>query len=242
LTATSFSIPESAISFWMDRLKAHNVPFQSPAARFNEQALTFSDPDGLNLELVASDKTAGDDRAWKNGPVPPEHGLRGFHNVTLTEASIERTASLLTETMGFHRTEQDAKRVRFEVGTGGQATIVDILSERGAPRGVVSVGSVHHVAWRTPDDAQQKAWRAELLEAGLNVTPVIDRTYFHSIYYREPGGILFEIATDPPGFTVDEPEDQLGTRLALPKWLESERKEIEQALPPVRPPALVRAR
>lgn len=241
LTTTSFSIPETAISFWMERLRSHNVPFQGPTARFNEQVLSFSDPDGLQLELAATDNTH-QDKVWKGGPVPSENGLSGFHGVALSEASSERTSSLLTETMGFRQTAQNGNRVRYEVGPGGPGAIVDVLTELDAPRGIVSVGSVHHVAWRTPDDGQQKTWREKLLGVGLNVTPVIDRKYFHSIYYREPGGILFEIATDPPGFTVDEPADQLGTRLTLPTWLEPQRPEIEQTLPPVRLPSLLKAR
>lgn len=241
LTATSFSIPETAISFWMERFKNHNVPFQGPIARFNEQVLSFSDPDGLQLELVAA-QDGQLDRVWKNGPVPPEYGLRGFHSVALSEAGHERTASLLTETMGFRRVGQIGSRYRFEVGEGGAGAIVDVLTELGVPRGVVSVGSVHHVAWRTPGDEQQKAWREQLIEAGMNVTPVIDRKYFHSIYYREPGGVLFEIATDPPGFTVDEPAQELGQRLTLPSWLEPQRPEIEETLPPIHLPSVLKAR
>jgi glyoxalase family protein len=238
LTATSFSIPETAISFWMERFKNHNVPFQGPMARFNEQVLSLSDPDGLKLELVGVQKGQLD-RVWKDGPVPPEYGLRGFHSVTLSEAGQERTASLLTETMGFRRVGQSGNRYRFEVGEGG---IVDVLTELGVPRGVVNVGSVHHIAWRTPGDVQQKAWREQLIEAGMNVTPIIDRKYFHSIYYREPGGVLFEIATDPPGFAVDEPVQDLGGRLMLPSWLEAHRSEIEGALPPLTLPTVLKAR
>jgi catechol 2,3-dioxygenase-like lactoylglutathione lyase family enzyme len=241
LTATSFAIPETAISFWMERLRSHNVLFAGPTARFDEQVLSFQDPDGLQLELVATGHTR-QDSVWKGGPVPSEYGLRGFHNVALSEANPERTSTLLTETMGFRRTAQNENRVRYEVGAGGSGATVDVLTERDGPRGIVSVGTVHHVAWRTPDDGQQKAWREKLLGVGLNVTPMIDRKYFHSIYYRELGGILFEIATDPPGFTVDEPADQLGARLALPTWLEPQRQEIEQTLPPVRLPSLVKAR
>jgi len=241
LTATSFSIPETAISFWMDRLKNHSVPFQGPIARFNEQVLSFLDPDGLHLELVAT-QNGQLERVWKNGPVPPEYGLRGFHNVALSEASPERTSSLLTETMGFRQVGKVGTRHRFEVGEGGAGAIVDILTEPGAIRGIVSVGSVHHVAWRTPEDEEQKAWREQLVEAGMSVTPIIDRKYFHSIYYREPGGVLFEIATDPPGFAVDEPVQDLGGRLMLPTWLEPHRSEIEKALPPLTLPSVVKAR
>ena len=241
LTATSFSIPETAINFWMDRFKNHNVPFQGPIARFNEQVLSFSDPDGLQLELVATQNSQLD-KVWKEGPVPFEYGLRGFHSVALSEAGLERTTSLLTETMGFRRIAEIENRCRFEVGAGGAGATVDVLTEPGAPRGIVSVGSVHHVAWRTPEDEQQKAWREQLIEAGMNVTPIIDRKYFHSIYYREPGGVLFEIATDPPGFAVDEPVQELGRRLMLPPWLEPHRTEIEKALPPLTLPTTLKAR
>jgi len=241
LTATSFSIPETAISFWVDRFKNRNVPFQGPIARFNEHVLSFSDPDGLKLELVAA-QNGHLDRVWKEGSVPPQYGLRGFHSVAISEADPERTLSLLTETMGFRRVGQIGSRNRFEVGAGGAGATVDILTELDAPRGIVSVGSVHHVAWRTPEDEQQKAWREQLIEAGMNVTPIIDRKYFHSIYYREPGGVLFEIATDPPGFAVDEPVQELGRRLMLPPWLEPHRTEIEKALPPLTLPTTLKAR
>ena len=241
LTATSFSIPETAISYWMDRFKNYNVPFDGPIARFNEQVLSFSDPDRLKLELVATQNNQLD-RVWNDGPVPSEYGLRGFHSVALSEADPERTTSLLTETMGFRRVGQVENRYRFEVGAGGAGATVDVLTEPAALRGMVSVGSVHHVAWRTPEDEQQRAWREDLIEAGMNVTPIIDRKYFHSIYYREPGGVLFEIATDPPGFAVDEPVQDLGGRLMLPTWLEPHRSEIEKALPPLTLPSVVKAR
>jgi glyoxalase family protein len=225
----------------MSRLKNHNVPFQGPIARFNEQVLSFSDPDGLQLELVATQNSKLD-RVWKDGPVPADYGLGGFHSVALSEASLERTSSLLTDTMGFRRVGQIGNRHRFEVGAGGAGATVDILTELGAPRGMVSVGTVHHVAWRTPEDEQQKAWRQQLIEAGMNVTPIIDRKYFHSIYYREPGGVLFEIATDPPGFAVDEPIQDLGGRLMLPPLLEPHRSELERVLPPLTLPNALKAR
>jgi glyoxalase family protein len=241
LTTVSFSIPETAISFWMERFKNHKVPFQGPNTCFNEQVLSLHDPDGLQLELVAT-QNGQLANVWKDSPVPPEYGLRGFHSVALSEAGLERTSSLLTETMGFRRVGQTEDRFRFEVGSGGVGAIVDILAEVGVSRGMVSVGSVHHVAWRTPEDDQQKAWREHLIEAGMNVTPVIDRKYFHSIYYREPGGVLFEIATDRPGFAVDEPVQDLGERLMLPSWLEPSRTEIVKALPPLTLPNVLKAR
>ncbi len=241
LTVTSFSIPEAAMGFWMDRLKSHNVPFQGPIARFHERLLAFSDPEGLQLELVASEH-ARDWRLWKDGPVPAEFAVRGFHGVTLSEESHIQTVSLLADTLGFRKIANDGNRFRYETAEGGPGAIVDVLHQPESPSGVVSVGTVHHVAWRTPDDEQQKAWRQKLVEVGRNVTPMIDRKYFHSIYFREPGGVLFEIATDPPGFTVDEPAQELGTHLKLPPWLEPDRHEIEQSLPPVHLPNAVKAR
>lgn len=235
LTTISFSIPETAVNFWMDRLKGRGIPFHGPSSHLGETMLSFPDPDGLQLELVAG-KTALPS-VWKEGPVSPEYAVGGFHGVTLTEASQERTEALLTQTMGFRHIAQAGTRTRFGVG----GAVVDLVSEPEAPRGLVSVGTVHHIAWRTPDDEQQKAWRQKLLEIELNVTPVIDRIYFHSIYYREPGGVLFEIATDPPGFTVDEPASQLGTGLKLPPWLEPRRADIEDALPPLHLPNVLKA-
>jgi glyoxalase family protein len=239
LTVTSFAIPQASMDYWSKRLKSHGVFSQGPTRRFDEQVLTFSDPDGLRLELVAGvDSTDGD--AWGDGPVPLEHAIRGFFGVTLSEEALGLTASLLIDSLGFRQVTQQNDRFRFAVGSGRLGSFVDVLSLPGAPRGAVSVGTVHHVAWRTPDEEQQKSWRAKLVENGLSVTPVIDRRYFHSIYFHEPGGVLFEIATDPPGFTVDERVERLGTRLNLPPWLESQRGEIQQALPKVRVPAIAR--
>ncbi len=232
LTVTSFSIPERAIGFWAERLRQHGISFQGPVSRFDEQVLSFTDPDGLSLELVADhrEKRGG----WKEGPVPHEYAIRGFYSVTLLEESHESTAPLLADVLGFRPVRREHGRFRYEAGKGGPGTIVDVLVQPGGPRGFVSVGTAHHVAWRTPDDEQQKLLRQEILKTIPSVTPVIDRKYFHSIYFREPGGVLFEVATDPPGFTVDEPVAQLGTSLVLPAWLEASRSEIEKALPPIR--------
>lgn len=233
LTTTSFSIPESALEFWVKRFKDGHMSFEGPTKRGkDEQALSFSDPDGLSLEIVAHPK-AKESGGWLEGPIPPEHAIRGFHAVTLTEEGYESTVSMLTKDLGFRLTEDDGNRYRYEVGPGGPGATVDVLCRPAAPRGVVNVGTVHHVAWRTPDDEQQKAWRNVLVSSGRNVTTIIDRKYFHSIYFREPGGVLFEIATDPPGFTVDEAESELGTTLKLPPWLESIRQHLEHVLPPL---------
>ncbi|MCH7760161.1 ring-cleaving dioxygenase [candidate division TA06 bacterium] len=239
LTVTSFSIPERALGYWIERFKTHDISFEGPITRFDEEVLIFFDPDGLKLELIAH---PGSDvrKPWKEGPVPPEYAIRGFYSVTLSEQGNERTAPLLTETLGFRLDQEVENRFRYKVGAGGAGALVDVLCLPDVPRGLVAVGTVHHVAWRTPNDEEQKTWCQEISKLGYNVTPVLDRHYFHSIYFREPGGVLFEIATDPPGFTVDEPQEELGTRLRLPPWLESRRAQIEQALPPLRLPVMVK--
>ena len=232
VTATSFSIPETALDYWSERLRAKGIEVAEPKLRFGERYLAFEDPDGLLLELVAHPdavKRAG----WTQGPVPAEHTILGFHTVTLAMAQPEPTATILSDVLGFRQIGQEDRRSRYSIGEGGPGALVDLVWLPGLDRGEVSVGTVHHVAWRVADDAQQQAARQELLAYGAKVTTVQDRKYFHSIYYREPNGILFEIATDGPGFTVDETPDRLGTRLQLPPWLEPRRAEIEQGLPPV---------
>jgi glyoxalase family protein len=232
ITDISFSIPANALDYWMERLNSHNIPFQQPYARFNEQILKFADPDGLLLELVAHSEKE-DRSGWQQGPVPAQYAIRGVFGVTLTEADLERTETMLTQALGFHRVAEEGKRTRYETGNGGAGTFADVVLRSDAPRGRIAVGSVHHVAWRTPSDEQQEAWREELVTQGSDVTPVLDRQYFHSIYFREPGGVLFEIATDPPGFTIDEPVEELGTHLKLPPWLETERAALEEVLVPI---------
>ncbi len=169
-------------------------------------------------------------------PVPAEHTIRGIHSVTLMESNLDLTSNMLTGVLGFKLVGAEGDRSRFKAGNDGIATLVDVLTLPELTRGTIAVGSVHHVAWRTPDDEQQLEWRKKLLGLGIPVTPVKDRQYFHSIYFHEPGGVLFEIATDPPGFAVDEPFEQLGTHLKLPPWLESQRPALERTLPPLHLP------
>jgi glyoxalase family protein len=248
--ATSFLIPENSIDYWVDRCNSKHIDVRGPSERFDdEKAITLYDPDGLELELVAHKSAKGRSvNVWKEGPVPVEHAIRGFYSVTLSEEGYERTASILTDELGFIPTRQDGGRFRYEipstassssanvgkedVGVGG-AKIVDVLCLPYTQPGVIGIGSVHHVAFRTPTDEQQKVLRHNIVRARLNATPVIDRFYFHSVYFREPGGILFEIATNPPGFMVDEKADELGTHLVLPPWLEPMRSDLEKILPPV---------
>ena len=232
-TVTSFAVPEGSLGFWTERLARLGVTFDGVKTRFGEEVLTLLDPDGLRLELVArADSRPG----WVDGPVPAEHAVRGFDGVTLTEWNLDITQKVLAGTLGFRRVGEEGDRVRFEAGTGeggGAGSRVDVLMSPAAARGRISAGTVHHVAFRAADEADQLAWRQAVDESGLYVTPVLDRQYFRSIYFREPGGVLFEIATDPPGFTWDEPVESLGSGLKLPPWLEESRSRIEAALPPV---------
>jgi glyoxalase family protein len=244
---TSFLIPVHSIDYWVDRLKNQKVGIQGPIKRFGntEQVLTLYDPDGLELELVAHKSAEHRTvNTWKEAPIPIEHAIRGFYSVTLSEEGYERTASVLTNELGFKLTSQDGSRFRYQISTAKYnngnndedyqgSNIVDVLCLPNTQYGIMGVGTVHHVAWRTPTDEQQKLLRTRIIKAGLNATPVIDRTYFHSVYFREPGGVLFEIATNPPGFTIDEKVEELGAHLTLPKWLEPVRKDLEEVLPRV---------
>jgi glyoxalase family protein len=260
VVTTSFLIPENATEYWVKRLKNHEIDFTGPTKRFNneEQVITFYDPDGLELELVAH-KVAEErkDHVWNKGPIPEDYATRGFYSAALSLEGYERTAALLTENMGFSKSKNEGNRFRFEIKDKEKiidgfdsnrhrrnpyllrsSSIVDIVCLPYTQRGSMGVGTVHHIAWRTPTDESQIIMRRKILNTGLDATPVIDRTYFHSVYFREPGGVLFEIATDPPGFMVDQNYDELGQKLLLPKWLEPERKYLEKTLPKVDAPSL----
>lgn len=235
VTAVKFGIPSGAMSYWVDRLRRHSLITADLNARFDEETLKFNDPNGLQLELIEVGQYSATDS--KHGPIPSEHAIIGIHGVTLFEAALQATDSLLTGTLGFKRMDQEVARARYLSGH----TFVDLVHKPNEPSGFVSVGTVHHVAWRVANEEQQKSWRERIVDVGLSVTPVIDRRYFKSIYFREPGGVLFELATDPPGFAVDEEVDDLGTRLVLPPWLESERSQIEMRLPRLTLPKFHRA-
>ena len=241
VTTISFSIPEKALAYWQDRLASEGISTAQPQQRFDEQVLAFPDPDGLQLELVTH-PGAEDRPGWAGGPVPAEYAIRGFSGATLTVDDYELTAPLLTNVMGFRLVGQEGERYRYEVGEGADLARVDLVNAPELPEGQMAAGTVHHIAWRTPSDEQQLAWRAELQQAGMQVTPVRDRQYFHSIYFYEPNGILFEIATDPPGFATDETPETLGTHLKLPPWLEPQRAKLEGILPRLRLPGVPQAR
>ncbi len=228
--ATAFSVPAASIAFWQERLAGLKVTTYPVETRFNDQVLPFQDHDGLRLELVAT--TEADPRpAIPSTEIPAEHSIRGFHSTTLALHEAAPTAAVLTGPMGYRLLAESGHRARYTVATGGPGTYVDLLTDPALPRGLNGAGTIHHVAFRTPDDAAQVTARQILLHDSLQVSPVIDRAYFKSIYYREPGGVLFEIATDQPGFAIDEPVETLGSKLSLPPHLELHRAEIEASLP-----------
>jgi glyoxalase family protein len=237
VTATALTVPEMALDYWRTRLSENNVAMRKTETRFGQQALVFEDPDGLVLELVTRPEAASEvEGLWADSAVPAEYAIRRLDGVTLTVAEREPTAAML-QTLGFSPVgEEKDGRSRYTASRGESSTIADILVDPDAPRASLGVGVVHHVAWRTPDDETELAWRRQLLEQGRSVSPVMDRDYFHSIYFTEPGGVLFEIATNPPGFMVDEPLESLGTRLCLPAALEEGRPLLETALPALRLP------
>ncbi len=231
VSATSFIVPEDSLGYWTERLVEHGIRFEQPERRFDETVLVFGDPDGLAVEIVARPGRNGGE-VWKGSPVPPGSAIRGISGVTLSERSAGITTDLLTNLLGFEKVEEKDGRARYRSG----GSFADVLDEPDGPAGRTAVGTVHHVAWRAPDEATQEAWREEIAARGFHVTPILDRKYFRSVYFREPGGVLFEIATDPPGFTVDEDKEHLGESLKLPPWLEKDRESIEQSLPPIHPP------
>ena len=231
VTTVAFQVPSGSLGFWSSRLKKLGLD-HGTTTRFGVDALTLSDADGIGIELVGD---ASDDRwvPWKDAPIAEDNAIRGFHSVALTVAEGAATADLLTTTMGFRKATHDGPRARFETGEGGPHAILDLIESPEGPVGEESIGTVHHVAWRTAAAETQVQWRERLLQAGRNVTPVIDRWYFQSIYYREPGGVLFEIATDGPGFTVDETPEALGSGLSLPPWFGVRRDHLDEILPPI---------
>jgi glyoxalase family protein len=231
----SFGIVPGSLGFWIERLLASGVKYQGPARRFDEQVIGFKDPDGLLLELVATPRVANL-APWTDGPVPRDHAVRGFHGTTLWEDGDTGSADFLTRAMGFQPVGEEGNVLRFQSAEVGGGTVVDLRRAPGFWRGAGGVGTVHHVAFRAATDGDQLVKRAEIEALGLGITPVIDRQYFHSVYFREPGGVLFEIATDGPGFTIDEPLAELGTHLKLPPMYEPSRSQIERALPPLRLP------
>ena len=228
---TAFRVPASSMGYWNHRFVEKGVAHQPIEKRFGETVLPFTDPDGMSLALVGV-PGAETESAWTNGDIPAKHAVRGFHGVTLLLEDATRTGAILTDVLGFQRAEREGSVIRFRAPGASQGGIVDIYEAKGFLRGQLGRGSVHHIAFRAADDAAQAAMAAKLIGGqGLHPTEQKDRNYFRSIYFREPGGVLFEIATDSPGFAVDEPVASLGQTLKLPAFLEPRRKEIENLLP-----------
>jgi len=224
------AVPVGSIGFWQERLEVRGVKTDEVQTRFGEQALPFKDPHGLGLSLVETD----DARAfvpWEKSPVPVEHQVRGLHAVRMLERTMEPTETLLTAVMGLEKVGQDGNWHRYRTPGGGSGTYADVRVAHGPMRGEGGVGGVHHVAWRMHDDDQEDTLRAYIERVGLSPSPPIDRFWFRSVYFREPGGVLFELATDGPGFSLDEDSAHLGETLVLPPWLEGRRQEIEAGLP-----------
>jgi Lactoylglutathione lyase and related lyases len=237
ISSVAFSIPQASLGYWVSRLLERGVQYQGPTTRMGESMLTFRDPDGLMLELVAQ-ANVQDRPVWEHSAVPVQHAIRGIAGITLWEGGYEKTAHLLTDTLGFHLIAEEQTLFRYTLQPEHPENWVDIRCAPGFWDGQVASGTIHHVAWRTATDETQLAWHKKLEELNYNVTPVLDREYFHSIYFPEPGGILFEIATDLPGFTINESVERLGTHLQLPPWFEDLRPTLEQELPTIQYPSV----
>lgn len=230
VTEIGYAVPEGSLDFWMKRFEANNVTYNKVAEKFGEQYLTFLDPDGLKFELTVPKKE--DTRTpWTVGEVNQLVATRGFHHITITTNKVEATAKVLTDILGYRLAEQHVNRFRFITDHAEQANLVDLVEAPGESAGHVAGGSVHHVAFRVDNEEILMYYRQKALEAGLQITEKIDRNYFYSLYFREPGGVLFEIATDNPGFATDETVEQLGSGLKLPAQYESYRERLEKVLP-----------
>jgi glyoxalase family protein len=229
---TSFSVPAGSLGAWTDRLRARDIITAEDQARFGEESITFADPSGLLIELVATDR---DRRSpWNGGGVGDEMAIRGLHSVTMVVRAPDRSVDFMTSRLGFTVGEAIGDRLRLTVNGDGPGKTIEIVSNDRAPAARNGLGTVHHVAMAVAEAAEQLRLREELIELGFSVTPVMDRQYFQSIYFREPGGVLFEVATVKPGFMVDEEMSQLGCALKLPPWEEPNRKSIEAGLPQVK--------
>lgn len=232
ISRVGFSVPTPSLDFWISHLSKKGVSFSGPFQKFGNDIITFLDPDGMMIELVFSDKQTLK-FPWKQGPIPVEHAIRNFYGVTMNLASLDESTSVLKDILGFNPIMHNGNNHRFIIGEGRDEAAIDIIVDPNIPFARQSAGSVHHIAWRVKDFIVHEEWRQNVDRHGLSPTEVIDRFYFHSIYFREPGGILYEIASDHPGFTVDESVQELGTHLMLPPWYEIHREKIERALPPI---------
>ena len=231
-TATSFSVPEASLGFWSKHLAGLKIDWSWGKDSSGHDLIEVRDYDGMRLQLVG---TVGDARSGWDGvaDIPAEHAVRGLHSVELSETQIDPTAGMLQNLLGMNLSSESSGKANFQMATGESGAKVEVLGGV-ADRGLQAGGTVHHVAFRAPDLPTMELWQQELLGRGVGVTEIMDRQYFKSIYFREPGGVLFEIATDDPGFDIDEPLLELGKKLKLPPWLEPSREQIQQSLPEIR--------
>ncbi|MDR6368830.1 glyoxalase family protein [Chryseobacterium bernardetii] len=228
-THIGYSVPKGSLEFWRNHLQSLNVAIEEGEI-FGEKMISFKDPDGLQLQLI--EPLSKDNRkVWTTDDIKDENALRGFHNVTLTLRKADPTIKVLTDILGYDLQKQEGERYRLATDAIDTANLVDIIENDKIPAGRNAAGTNHHIAFRVKDDNVLMEYREKALSAGLSITPKINRDYFYSLYFREPGGVLFEIATDNPGFTVDEPLNELGTNLKLPVQYEGMREKIEGVLP-----------
>lgn len=229
-TEIGYSVPAGSLDFWKKRFEAMNIKHQPLNERFGEQYIQLEDPDGLLLNLVEP-KAADDRKPWTTTEVDENTATKGFHSVVLNVRNVEPTARVLTDVFGYTQLQQEGNRHRFITDAVPTANIVDIIEDPNGRPGINAGGTNHHVAFRAKDDTIMMEFREKVRSAGLNITEKIDRNYFYSLYFREPNGVLFEIASDNPGFATDETISELGTHLKLPAQYEPGRKQIEKALP-----------
>ncbi|WP_152397371.1 ring-cleaving dioxygenase [Paenibacillus guangzhouensis] len=225
---TTYAVPIGALGFWKARLAAFDISF-TESTRFSENYIEFSDLDGLQLEIV--ERADGAPNTWSFGGIPTDKAIKGFGGAVLYSTASAKTMQVLEDVLGLEKVGQDSGFIRYKA-EGDIGNLIDVNAEP-MERGIPGSGTVHHIAWRAKDFEDHDAWRSHVEKSGFHPTPIIDRQYFHAIYFREQGGILFEIATDPPGFANDEPEEHLGEALMLPSWLEASRAEIEKNLTPI---------
>lgn len=229
-TEISYSVPQDSLEFWKERLERFKTKTSELTERFGEKMLSLEDPDGLKLNLVVP--SAADNRSgWTAGDITDSAAIKGFHNVVLTLRDVKPTASILTDIFGYTLLKQEGNFYRFVTDAIDTAAIVDIYEDKDGKPGINAGGTNHHVAFRVKDEATLMNYREKVSRKGYQITPKIDRNYFFSLYFREPGGVLFEIATDNPGFAIDEPVNELGLNLKLPAQYEEERSKIERMLP-----------
>ncbi|HET8809717.1 MAG TPA: ring-cleaving dioxygenase [Flavobacteriaceae bacterium] len=229
--SVGLAVPTTSMDFWAERFGEEEIDFEGPTERFGKTIWRFKDPDLMQLELVFDEKT-NNLPAWSKGTVPEEYGIRGFWGTTLQLREAEPTAKVLEEVFGFNLAGEKGKQKLYTTDAPfGSSVIIETIDPKPSANGR---GIIHHVAFRAKNDEELAAMRKKVLELGLHPTEYIDRFWFHSVYFRSPGGVLFEIATDGPGYVVDEDADKLGQKLVLPPWLEPKREMIEKRLPEIR--------